>query len=147
MSDVNGSVLAMFATNKDAEKKGKWIEVGPASFLIARAGGSNTKFERAVSAVLRPHQRRIQNGMMSNAEAEKLSIEPFAETVLLDWKNVRAAVQDETNEWVVGEPIPFSKEKAVKVLDENRDLFRYLLEESQRLANFAPEFVADASGN
>jgi hypothetical protein len=145
--DVSGSVLGMFSTNKDAEKKGTWISIGPAKFLLARAGGSNSKFSRAISAVLRPHQRRLTADMMSNEEAEKLSIEPFVDSVLLDWQNVRAMRQDEDGEWTVGDPIPFTKENATRIMDEHRDLFRFLLEESQRISNFAPEFAKEAAGN
>jgi hypothetical protein len=147
MTDTSGSILGMFTTNKDAEVKGKWVTIGPASFLLARAGGSNKKFERSVSSVLRPHQRRIQTGMMDNSEAEDLAVGPFVDAVLLDWKNVRPMKQDEDGEWSVGEPIPFNKENAVRILSEHRDLFRYLLEESQRIANFVPEFTADAAKN
>lgn len=147
MTGVHESVLAAFTTDKATETKGKWVEIGPAKFLLARAGGSNTKFQKAIEAVMRPYQRMIAMDQFSEAEAAKLSVKPFVDTVLLGWENVRPVTQDEDGEWQVGEPIPFSKEKAVEILTNLPDLFRRLLTESTNIGNFAPDFVKVASGN
>lgn len=147
MTGVHESVLAQFTTDKAIETKGKWVDVGPAKFLLARAGGSNTKFQKSIEAVMRPYQRLIQMDQLSEAEASKLTVKPFVETVLLGWENVRPAVQDEDGEWQIGEPIPYSKDKAVEILSSHPDLFRLLLSESTKIGNFAPDFVQAAKGN
>jgi len=147
MTGVHESVLAAFTTDKATETKGKWIPVGPAKFLVARAGGSNTKFQKAIETAMRPYQRLIQMEQLSETEATKLTVKPFVETVLLGWENVRPATQDEDQEWVAGEPIPYSQEKAIEILTQFPDLFRHLLTESTKLGNFAPDFIKASAGN
>lgn len=147
MVGVHESVLAAFTTDKASETKGKWIEVGPAKFLLARAGGSNAKFQKAVEVAMRPYQRLIQMDQFSEAEASKAMVKPFVDHVLLGWENVRPVMQDEDQEWIAGEPFPYTKEKAVEILTNLPDLFRHLLGESTKLGNFSPDFIKVASGN
>lgn len=142
----NESVLALFATDKSAESGGKWITVGPAKFLLARMGGSNQKFQRAMSSIMKPHARRLQLGAMDEREAEDLMLDAFVGTVLLDWKGVRDMVKDEaTGKMVAGPEIPFSEAK--RILKDERDLYAFLREEATKLSNFAQEFVDNAVGN
>jgi hypothetical protein len=150
------SIYEIFATDAEVEKKGKWVDVGPANFLLARAGGSNTRFQKAMAAVLRPHQRRMQLGMMEPDEATKLAVGPFVDHVLLDWKGVRPIKRDEagqimrdpeTRAILVGDEIPYAKETAKKLLLEVPDLFTTLQEEAQRVSNYSPEDIEAAGKN
>lgn len=135
---MSESIYSLFETDKKLEQDGAWVDVGPSSFLLARAGGSNTRFQKAMSAALRPHQRRIALGTMDAEEANKLAAGPFVDTVLLGWKNV--VLKD-------GSELAFTKENARKLLSDIPELFAVLMEESQRLSNFAPEDLEAAAKN
>lgn len=150
------SLYEIFATDAKAEKAGKWVDVGSASFLLARAGGSNTRFQKAMAAVLRPHQRRIQLGMMEPDEATALAIGPFVDHVLLNWRGLRPIKRDEagqimrdpeTKAILLGDEIPYSKDAARKLLTDLPDIFTTLQEEAQRVSNFAPEDIETAGKN
>jgi hypothetical protein len=148
MSNDTGSVLTLFTTDKGIESKGKWIDVGPASFLLARAGGANQKYQNKLAATLRPHQRRIQMGQMDEGEANDLLLDTFVDAVLLNWKNVRLApTKNEAGETVPGAEIPYSKETAKHILSQYPDLFAFLREESTRISNYAPDQVEAIAGN
>lgn len=136
-TEDTGDLAALFATNKNKEKDGVWVPMGPsAQFLLARAGGSNTRYLNAAAAAGRPHERRIRLNLMDAAEARNLAIGPFVDTVLLDWKDVK----------VKGEIIPYSKEAAKKLLTDMPDLFDALNEQAQSVANFQG-YVEEAAKN
>jgi len=121
------SIYKLFGTDADLERNGFTLEYGDATFVIARAGGSNKKFQSCIERKMRPYRSAINSGTMDQKTAEKLLAEGYAEAIILAWDGVT----DEN-----GDVIPFTKENIIKVLLDLPDLFLDIQEQSQKVANF-----------
>lgn len=145
---------SLFETDASAEASGKWVQIGNAEYLLARAGGANTRYAKEMAAVLRPHQRRIQLGQMTPEEGAKLAVGPFVNTVLLNWRMKNPADKADDAQPVegslfdkAGNAVLYSKAKAKEVLLKFQDLFAALQEQSSNIANYTPEDAEADAGN
>lgn len=121
-----------FGTDQDQERDGIWIEYGDEadgnySIKLARAGGNNKRFAKVLERKSRPHRRKLETNTASAGLAEKLLIETFAETVVLDWKNITDAE---------GKEFPFSKKNCIKLFTDLPDLFAMIRDEASAMVNF-----------
>lgn len=138
------SLYKQFKTNEALETEGVWLEYGqtdagqPIRLKIARSGGKNTAFSKALEKATRPYRKAIQTGMMENTTADRLYKEVFAETVVLDWINV---------EGPDGKPLEFKKENVLQVFEDLPDLFNDLREQAANVALFREEVREDDLGN
>lgn len=143
-------LYSMFQTDKSLETEGIWYDFDDETgFRLARAGGANVKFAKAVEEKTRPHRRQIDNGTIDPEVGNRLLIEAFVGTVLLDWKGVRgpAKGKDEKGNDIPGDPVPFNRANAIKLLTDMPDLFNELRDESTKMANFRNKVVEDDAGN
>lgn len=114
------SLYKQFSMDQSLEKKGILLEYGENSdgtmiaLRIARAGGSNKRYERRLEKAFKPYRRQIQAGTADEKVLRRALIEVFAETVVLGWENVH----DEN-----GEPLPFTKDNCVKLFNDLPDFF------------------------
>ena len=83
---MSDSIYDLFKTDKNLEKDGKWVSFGPSQFLIARAGGSNTKFVNAYATAMKPYQRQQQLGKLTPEEQADIAKDPFVDFCVLDWR-------------------------------------------------------------
>lgn len=138
------SIFTQFGTTKDIEVSGIWVEFNPnddgsiPGFLIARAGGSNTLYERTLSRKTKPFQVAIRNGTLGLDQAKKINIDVFIEAVLRDWRNVY-------NRY--GSPIPFSAHNARELFNELPDLYSALLDMATNVSTFQHEDKEDTVKN
>ena len=133
------NLFEMFGTDKALETEGIWYEFDKETkFRLARAGGANMRFAKALEAKTRPYRRQIENGTIDNDLANSLLREAFAETVLLDWKGVSGPD---------GVALEYSAANAVKLFEQLPDLFTELQNEATRLSNFRNEQVEADAGN
>lgn len=138
------SLYKQFKTDEALETDGIWIEYGtteagqPIRIKIARAGGRNTAFSKALERTTRPYRKAIQTGMLDNKTADNLYKDVFAETVVLDWINV---------EGPDGQLLEFKKENVVKLFNDLPDLFNDLREQAANAALFREEVLEGALGN
>lgn len=120
-----------FETDPQLEKKGVWVsyegedDEPPSKFLIARAGGANVDYTKAMEREAQPIRRKLQNNLVSQAALRKLNIKVFAETVILGWENVT-----DKN----GTKLEFTPENVVKLFTELPDLFDDVQEQANRAA-------------
>ena len=136
------SLYKQFKTDENLEKSGIWFQYGfnyegkPIRILCARAGGSNTKFLSALERKGKPYRSLIQNDSMDKDLIKRLTIEAYAEKVVLNWENVENAE---------GEELEFSVEACIKLFEDLPDLFTDLQEQTQKSAFFKAEInEADA---
>ena len=138
------SLYKLFKTNENLETDGIWLEYGqtadgkPIRIKIARAGGHNSAFSKALEKATRPYRKAIQTGMLDNKTADKLYKEVFADTVVLDWINV---------EGPDGQPMEFKRENVLKLFDDLPDLFADLREQANNVALFREEVREADLGN
>jgi len=90
------SIYKTFATDKALESKGFMVEYDDIRFLVARAGGANSKFRKVFQAKAKPHRFKIDNDMLSEELAQKMMAEAYAEAVIL-----RVDSKDKDGKWVV----------------------------------------------
>lgn len=138
------SLYKLFKTNENLETDGIWLEYGqtekgePVRIKIARAGGHNVAFSKALEKATRPYKKAIQTGMLDNKTADKLYKEVFADTVVLDWINV---------EGPDGQPMEFKRENVLKLFEDLPDLFADLREQANNVALFREEVREVDLGN
>ncbi len=139
------SLSALFGTDKNLERNGVRIEYSsgpedknPPTFIIARSGGANTKFNDEMENALRPMRRRLALDQVKNPEMAKITKDVFCKTVLKGWENVT----DDS-----GNPIEFNEQNARALFDKLPDLFDDLEAQSRRAATFRLDSLEAAAGN
>jgi len=121
------SVYEAFETSKSLESDGVVVDFGDFKFILARAGGSNRKFNAAVERRMRPHRRALQAGTLDPEVGDRIAAECFAEAVVLGWEGVTDRQ---------GNPLPFTRENCVQLLLDLPDLFADLRTQATNLSNF-----------
>ena len=146
-------MYAAFQTDRSLEQEGIWIDYHELGFrvLLARAGGSNERFNRCLRRLTKPHRRAIQAGgqMPSDAVIElqkRIYKEAFAETAVLGWQ-VKVPSDDPDAEPSYtsgiegpdGSTLPFSKENVLKTFEALPDLFADLSDQASSFGQFQRE--------
>lgn len=138
------SLYSQFATDQKAEQEGVWVEYSAEAeglipgFKIARMTRANKRYAKALERATRPHRRAMKIETFSNEAAEKLVMEVFCETVLLDWRNVQT--RD-------GTPIPFNKSNAVDLFTDLPELYDDLSEHAKNATLFRETELEEDSKN
>ena len=121
------SPYALFSTSPALETDGITLDYGAFRIRIARAGGANRKFQQVLEAKLKPHRRQIQTETLADEVAHRLIVDAYAEAVLLGWDGVADAE---------GQPLPFTRENAIRLMTDLPDLFRDVQEQATKAALF-----------
>lgn len=152
------SLWQTYGTDADLETtKGVTIEFDSCKVTLARAGGSNLKYQRALLAKTRPYRAAIDAGTAAPEVLNDILIEVYAETVVIGWGT---KVGDQ---YLVGiEPppvkgtkleldsnglLPFTPKNVAFVLKQLPDFFAYIQGEAQKIANFRAEEAEVAAKN
>lgn len=97
------------------------------TIMLARAGAGNKKFTQELERVRKPHQRRIDAGLVSDEEMETFFLKTFAKVAITGWQNVN----DEE-----GKPLPYSYENALNLITELPELYQELVQKSIERDNY-----------
>jgi hypothetical protein len=120
-------------------KDGVWVEHELGfKFKIRRM--PNPEYNRMRQRLMQPLLRKSRRRTVDLDATEMILKKCVAHTVLVDWDEV-----DDDND----KPIPFSHEEAERLLIDPsfQDLYDFLLEEAQDLANFTAEAREDEAKN
>lgn len=136
------SLYKQFKTDSNTEVNGVVLDYGVNSqgeriqFTVARAGGGNVRFSKAMEAKVRPYRRQIQNDTLDMSVMQDILKQVYAEAVVIGWKGV------ENEE---GEAVPYSPAAAVKLFSDLPDLFVDIQEQAQKATLYrAAEREADS---
>lgn len=132
------SAFDVFGTDKEAEVNGVEIDYGTFSITIARAGGANKKYTRALEAASKPYRRAIQTGTIQTETLNNILREVYAKTVVLSWKNVK-----DSN----GQEVPCTVEGITWLFKELPDLFEDIQAQASNLALFRTQKLDEELGN
>jgi hypothetical protein len=133
------NTYSMFKTDSTTEQTGIWLRYSPTMRIrVARSGGGNVAFAKALEAKSKPYRLAIKNEMMDNELGKQILIEVYAETVVLGWEGVT----DER-----GKDLPHSRENVVKLLTDLPDLFQDIIEQSSKMALFRQQQLETEAGN
>jgi len=128
----------MFETDGNLETEGLWLDYGDARIKIARAGGSNKRYEKRLEVLSRPHKRLMKADRMPLREMNKLLKQVYAESVVLGWEGVTDRE---------GNVMPFSAENCIRLFDDLPDLWEDVLEQARNSAIFRREVLESDSKN
>lgn len=135
----------LFHTDVDLETKGVVIDYGDFWFRVARAGGTNEKFNTRLRALFAPYRRAIETETMDPKLSDKLTTQAFLDSVLLEWGSTKHGPGKMVGR--EGEAIPFSKENANALFEDLPDLLNDLMRQSAKVSIFRTEIVERDSGN
>lgn len=136
------NLYKQFETNSQCEVDGLFLHLGPNSkgkeikFKLARAGGKNVAYGKAMERHTKPVRQLISLNLITPDKAASIMRQVFIESVLKGWENV----EDRD-----GNELPFTPENAEKLFIDLPDLFATLDEYSKEAAVFRDnEVKADA---
>lgn len=141
------SLFKQFGTNKNLERTGITVRyddddapegVESPEFTVARAGGSNIAYQKALDREMKPLRRALVANTVSMETLNRLQRKVFIETCLLGWKHVRDAA---------GKLIEFSKEAAEKLFTELPELYDDLTRQASTVSLFQIDVEADAKNS
>lgn len=138
------SLYKAFETNPELEKQGIVLEYGdnskgkPIGIRIARAGGSNSAYNKRLEVLVKPYRRQIQTETIDNKVLEKLVLQAFAETVVLGWENV----EDRD-----GNDMEHNVENVIKLFTDLPDLFKDVQEQASKAVLFREDILELESKN
>lgn len=138
------TLYKQFKADSDAEANGVWLTYGetddkkPIRFLVARAGGSNIRFNKALEKKSRPYRRQIQSGTILPETLNQITLEVYCESIILNWENVQS--ED-------GKELSFNKENCMQLMTDLPDLYDDIVGQSQRLAVFKAEAEKEDAKN
>ena len=111
---------AVYRTDPDIERKGILLEEPNLRIRVARAGGSNTKFQTTFERVMRPLRRAIQLGTLTEEVSLRATAQIVSESLVLSWETREAPDSDNFVPMVFDpslrefvEPTPANIEKAL----------------------------------
>lgn len=117
-----------FSTNRNLEVDGVWFEIDTETkFLLARAGGANTKYTRCLQTRGKPYSRRAARGTLEPEALQEIEKQVFLDSVLLDWKGVTDAD---------GDSVEFCRGAAIKLFNDLPELYVTLVEAANTLAYY-----------
>lgn len=128
-----GNLYKAFSTSEQLEKEGVWFEIDDETkFLLARAGGANEKYQRALQTRGKPYSRRAARGNLDPTTIKDIEKQVFLDSILLGWKGVRD--QD-------GDEMEFTRGNAIKLMNDLPELYETLVDAAQTLAYYKAEYI------
>lgn len=135
----NKTIYDKFATDKKSEQEGIVLDYGDGMEIrIARAGGSNVKFEKAVQAKMRKYGLQAKHDLLEPEQHREIFREVLAETVVLGWSGVTDRE---------GNALDCTKENVIQVFTDLPDLFDDVLEQSRKSSLFKQNVLEHEAGN
>lgn len=148
------SLYTSFKTNKDLETKGIEIDYGDFILTIARAGGSNKKFERVLEAKTKPYRRALQTDTMDTSVANQIMLEVYAEAIILNWQTKISEGQHGKPLYKVGieapeggDLLPFKVKNVVQTLRDLPELFTDIQSQANKFALYRESILEAEAGN
>lgn len=130
--DTTSNPYSMFETDPDLEKNGIKVDYGHFWWVIARAGGANRRWERAIERVTRPLRRAIATETLENEVGKEALRKAFVEACVIGWGSKKHG--DGVMVGKDNEPITFTKENVAKQLTDLDWLFQDLRETANKAA-------------
>lgn len=143
------SMYTQFKTDVQLEQKGIIIDYGDFRVTVARAGGGNKKFARALEAKTKPLRRAIQTETLSNERGDEVLQEVYAEAVVLLWETKVDGKWQKGIENPVegGKLLPFSAANVLATFKALPEIFADLREQAARMVLFRQDLMDNDQGN
>lgn len=136
-----------FATDSKSEKEGVIIDYGTFRVTLARAGGTNFAYTKALESKTRPMRQIIRADLATEEQLRAVLMEVYAETLILDWETRVNGEWCRGIEGRNGEMLPFNKDVVLDTLKSLPDLFNALREQAESGALYRASLREVAKGN
>lgn len=153
------SMYSQFKTDAKLEAKGVVIDYGAFRVTIARAGGSNTRYRKALESESKPYRRALATETIDPEVAEDIMRRVYAQTIVLNWEVNENYGKKGPN----GEPFEAKWKKGIEgpegdilqVTEKNLvmtfknlpDLFTDLQQQASKIALFRQDLLESDAGN
>jgi hypothetical protein len=139
-----------FQTNTKLEREGRWFAITSVKnangthpgFKMARMHRNNPEYLAAIEKVSKEMRQAIDLDVLTEEIASPIMRRVFAETILLEWRNVWDSPSP-------GQPeveIPYDKAAVDKLMTDLPDLYLLLVDEAKKLGNFRDAEVTAVAG-
>lgn len=142
------SMYKQFQTDPQVEISGIYVDYGEFRVLLARTGGANTRYLKALDAETKPFRRAIQNELLDVDRIRVLAQRAFVNTCVLNWEVKRG------DQWVQGieasegeELLEFTKENVFLTFKNLPDLAQDLENQAGKSALYRAEVLEEAAKN
>jgi hypothetical protein len=132
-----------FSTDTERERDGILVEYGEFRVTIARAGGSNKSYGKALENKTRSLRRVIATGLMDAETSRNILIDVYAEQVVRNWETKVGEEWKQGIEDAHGDLIPFTADNVAKTLKALPDLFLDIKEQAENLTLFRASLRED----
>lgn len=138
------SIHKMYKTDEKVEVEGVELNYGDNGhgedtvIIVGRAGGSNSAYQKALTAALRPYRKQIQTSTLDPKVFNKVLLDVYMKTVI---KGARGLVDAD------GNVIENSAENIRATLVTLPDLFEDVKEQATDAAIFRADAVEDIAKN
>jgi hypothetical protein len=140
-----------FKTDRDLESKGIVLDYGSFRVTVARAGGANRGFERALEQKTRPFRRAIQADTFGMDRMKQLVKETFVETCVRNWEVNLGSIEDPNWQQGIeaedGSLLPYNRENVLDVFNKLPDLYNDMQEQAAKAALFRVEVREEEAKN
>jgi len=131
------SIYDQFKTSPELEQNGIVIDYGSFRVRVARAGGTNKRFQRLLEAKIKPYRRAMATDTMDNDRGMEILREVYAEAVVLDWETkVDGKFEKGIDNPDGGKLLPFNAKNVLATFNNLPDLFTDIKEQSDKAALF-----------
>ena len=141
------SMYKTFQTDSKLEQEGIYIDYGSFRVKIARAGGHNLRYTKALEAAVQPYKRMIATNSLEEGIGNAIMHDVYARTLVLNWETRR------DNEWVSGieaedgSVLPFSPENVILTFQKLPDLFADIQAQAQNQSLYRREIMEGDAKN
>lgn len=145
---MSSKMYNAFKTDQSTEVKGIWLDFDHFRIRIARAGGANKAYQKALEEKTRPFRKAIQAEVMEDDKAMAIFHEVYADTIVRAWETRNEAgelvsgIEDEQ-----GNLQPFNRENVIATFQKLPDLFDQVREDAAKSALFRQHLMEVAAGN
>lgn len=148
------SLYEDYETDPAREREGVECDFGHCVIRLARAGGANKRFTRALQKKAAPFRRALANGTMDNDAADALVREAFAETCVLSWKTsrkdssgVRVSLEDGIEQKGTTELLPVTPQNVLATFANLPEFYADVQARASDIALYRQEQLEAEAGN
>jgi hypothetical protein len=142
------SMYSQFKTDSQLEKTGICVDYGTFRITLARAGGSNLKFQKVYEFLTKPYRRLIEQDNLPIEIDRQISRTLYARAVIQNWE---IKLEDETwKQGIEGEDgslLEYTEDNVVMTLEKLPDLLADIQRQANRSALFKASELEEDSKN
>jgi hypothetical protein len=142
------SMYQQFRQDEEAEKKGIVLDYGDFRLTVGRAGGANKKFRRAFESRMRPYQRAMDIGALSDDIKVRVLRESYADAIVFNWETKNGdGTWHPGIEGADGAMLPFNWDNVVATFAALPELFQEVVNQTREADLFRAAVREEAVKN